>query len=459
MAKTDAPRIDHFFSAVAARFDLWRDLARAAQAWAASPASRGDAGLQAACNEALTALLPLEDFQAYPGARVVNAIKQRVAGGDAMGTARLVQRVSSALMSRSYRSDAGEFEAEDDAATPERAMPASKTEGAARPYFEVLFVTPTPPSRWPAHAQQIRKLRRPEDEFVYEPVFVGSFEDAALAVILNTNLESVVIYDGFPYESSRDVPLLKNLLSSRLSAELKDRAAGADGVVLAKLVKGFRPDLDIILLADRKPDAILADPAAVGHPPRLLRGRGAARDPLLDPLRRRRAQRHAVLQQPEEVRGQAGRDLPRAAGGAGQVDLQVELDPRHGRVLRGQPVPGGIVGDLRRAGQPARAHGQHQEGAGRGRARLRRRPGVLRDQRHVDLQQDGPPGVARAWRHRHRRSQLPQVAPLRHGARGRAAVLRRSLPDGGVLDVRRRAVAQRQEGACSTSRRRAGSTR
>ena len=88
-------------------------------------------------------------------------------------------------------------------------MPAAEGETAARPYFEVLFVTPTPPSRWAAHAQQIRKLRRPEDEFVYEPVFVGSFEDAALAVILNTNLESVVIYDGFPYASSRDVPLLQ----------------------------------------------------------------------------------------------------------------------------------------------------------------------------------------------------------------------------------------------------------
>ncbi len=95
MAKTQAPRLDHFFSAVAARLDLWRDLSRAAQAWAASPASRGDAGLQAACNEALTALLPLEDFQAYPGARVLNAIKQRVGrrgrdGHRAAGAARLV---------------------------------------------------------------------------------------------------------------------------------------------------------------------------------------------------------------------------------------------------------------------------------------------------------------------------------------------------------------------------------
>ena len=66
----------------------------------------------------------------------------------------------------------------------------------------------------------------PTDPFVYEPVFVGSFEDAALAVILNTNLEAVVIYDGFPYASSRDVPLLKSLLSSRLSLELEGSRDG-----------------------------------------------------------------------------------------------------------------------------------------------------------------------------------------------------------------------------------------
>src|SRR3954470_1457099 len=238
MAKTHAPRIDHFFSAVAARLDLWRDLNRATQA-AANPANRGDAAAHAASQEALAALLPLEDFQAYPGARVLNAIKDRVPAGDAPGAARLVQRVSTALMSRSYRRDAGEWESEDDAAAADGVLPTALDESAAKPYFEVLFVTPTPPARWPAHVQQIRKLRRPLDEFVYEPVLVGSFEDAVLAVILNTNLESVVIYDGFTYGSSRDVPLLKEVLSSRLSAELKDRAAGADGVMLAKLVKGF----------------------------------------------------------------------------------------------------------------------------------------------------------------------------------------------------------------------------
>jgi len=263
-AVTTVPRIDHFFSAVAARLDRWRDLNRAAQTWAARQSGGDAAGLQAACAEALAELLPMEDFQAYPGARLLNAIKDRLAGGDALGTARLVQRVSSALMSRSYRSDAGEWESEDDATGAERVMPTALSEATAKPYFEVLFVTPTPPSRWPTHAQQVRKLRRAQDEFVYEPVFVGTFEDAALGVILNTNLEAVVIYDGFPYASSHDVPLLRSVLSSRLAINPNDRAPKDYGLKLAEIVKRFRPELDVYLLADKKPDAIISDPAAAG---------------------------------------------------------------------------------------------------------------------------------------------------------------------------------------------------
>ena len=67
MAKTDAPRIDHFFSAVAARLDLWRDLARAAQAGPQSRQPRRRRPCRPRLRRRSTALLPLEDFQAYPG--------------------------------------------------------------------------------------------------------------------------------------------------------------------------------------------------------------------------------------------------------------------------------------------------------------------------------------------------------------------------------------------------------
>ena len=449
MAKisTTAPRLDHFFSAVAARLDLWRDVSRAAQAWAATPASRGDAGLQAACNEALTALLPMEAFQAYPGGRLLNAIKERVAAGDALGTARLVQRVSSALMSRSYRSDAGEWEAEDDAPAAERAMPTAHGEsagatllrGVVRDAHATLALGRTRAADPEAAAQPgpvrlragVRRLVRGRGagrDPQHQPRVGGDLRRLPLRVVARRAAA----------EERAVVQAVARPEGPRVGRQRPDAGGGREA-----LPAGARHH------PARRQEARGDDrrPGGRGNPPHLLRGRGAARDPPLDPLRRRRAQRDAVLRQPEEVRAEAGRHLPRAAGGARQVDLQVELDPRHGRVLRGQPVPRGILGDDRRPGQPARAHRQHQEGAGRGRARLRRRPRVLRDQRHLDLEQDGPPGAARAGRHRDRRPQLPQVAPLRHGAGRRAALLRRGLPDGGVLDVRRGAAAQPQEGA------------
>jgi len=182
--------------------------------------------------------------------RLLRALEERIGSNDSQGTLRLAQRVSSALMSRTYRSEVGDLEPDEDGPTAERVMPTAQRDSSARPYFEALFVTPSAQSRWPAQIQQIRRLRRAQDEFIYEPVLVGSFEDAVMAVILNANLESVVIYDGFPYASSQDVPLLKSVLSSRLGADLQARAASGDpGVVLAKVVKHFRPELDVILLA------------------------------------------------------------------------------------------------------------------------------------------------------------------------------------------------------------------
>ena len=53
---------------------------------------------------------------------------------------------------------------------------------------------------------ELRKLRRPQDKFAYESVFVDSFEDAILAVILNGSFEAVVIYDDVPFASVTIIP-------------------------------------------------------------------------------------------------------------------------------------------------------------------------------------------------------------------------------------------------------------
>jgi len=257
----NASGLDHFFSAVSARLDRWRDLGKAAQAWVAKPTA---AALKADCARQVEQIKPFESLQAFPGLRLLHALEERVASGDAHGALRLVQRVSSALMSRNYRNEAGDWENDEEGTGPDRTMPTAQRESATRPYFETLFVTPTPHTRWNAQIQQIRKLRRPQDDFVYEPVMVGTFEDALLAVILNVNLESVVIYDGFPFASANETPLFKSWLASRLSFDPKASGPGEYGLMLAKAVKQIRPELDVILLTDKKIDEIISDPAAAG---------------------------------------------------------------------------------------------------------------------------------------------------------------------------------------------------
>ena len=179
---------------------------------------------------------------------------------------------------------------------------------------------------------------------------------------------------------------------------------------------------------------------------------------LADPRRRQRPLRDAVFQQPEEVRAAPDRNVPRAAHRPRQVGVPVELDPRHGPLLWHQPVPRRILGHDRRARQPAGANRHHQEGAGADRARVR---GAKRayfvtngtsTSNKIVVQAICTPG-----RHRDRRPQLPQVAPLRAGAGGRAAVLRRGIS--AHCSIRCTAVCRSwpSRRRCSTAWRRARS--
>jgi arginine decarboxylase len=143
-------------------------------------------------------------------------------------------------------------------------MPTAASEAGGRPYFEVLFVVPTPPSRWPTHMQQMRRLRRTQDEFVYESVIVGSFEDAVLGVVLNSSVQSVVIYDGIPFASTHDVPLLRSVLSRALGVDAEQVPPGDHGLTLTKAIKSIRPEVDVFLLSDSRPEEVVSDPQAAG---------------------------------------------------------------------------------------------------------------------------------------------------------------------------------------------------
>ena len=265
-SKTPATRVDQFFTGTEARFDRWRTLLQSARAWeAASTQQRPEKEKHLAeIVAALPELRQWENFFAYPGHALLSSLEERISSGDATGAARLAQCISAALLTHSYRTNVGDWESEEQSSINfgERVTNATEESVAYRPYFEVLVVSPAHPTAWPELAQDLRKLRRPQDKFVYEPVFVGSFEDAVLASILNGNIEAVIIYEGIPLASAHDNPILREFLTSRLAESGIGTNSGQYSLALAQGLKQLRPELDIYFLSDRQVEKLAGDVSA-----------------------------------------------------------------------------------------------------------------------------------------------------------------------------------------------------
>ena len=247
--------IDQFLLLHSARADKWREIMTLARGWAGGQRSRAEV------DAVVSTIAPVEEFHAFPGTHLLAGLTERISSNDASGTAALVRRISNALMTRSYRDRPGEWDLHLDDSSVDLAglMPPTLDEADRhRPYFEVLYVSSLPASQWPAMASEIRRLRRPEDAFVYEAVFVGSFEDAFCAAAVNPSIAAVVIAEGFPYRSRHDAPVLRSILDPMGEPEGPDMSA----LRLAKALQRIRPELDLYLLSDREVERIAGDSAA-----------------------------------------------------------------------------------------------------------------------------------------------------------------------------------------------------
>src|SRR5215813_2079213 len=247
-------QIDQFFAGPGARGDHWRDLVELAEAW-----SKGS-GDRSKVEAALAEITATEEFHAYPGLQLINALRDHVAANDANTTASLARRITRAILTRSFRQNPGDWDVHegDEAAAADVLPPALGHSDARRPYFEVLIVTGAPAARWPALVAEWRRLRRPLDSFIYEPVIVGSFEDAFCAAMLNPDLAAVVVHEGFAFRSRHDAPVLRTL-----SAAVEEhQGSEAAAVNLAQILKRVRPELDLYLVANGRVEEIAGNPKA-----------------------------------------------------------------------------------------------------------------------------------------------------------------------------------------------------
>jgi arginine decarboxylase len=252
-AKPAQKRIDQFLNGPGGRADDWRDLVEAAKVWA-----RG--GDRAGYDAMLADLSVTEEFHGYPGLQLMAALREAASAGEAAASLGLATRIMQALTTRSFRQHAGDWSLKDDGngETPELVTQTFGQHAARRPYFETLIVTGLSSGDWPALAAEWRKLRRPVDAFIYEPVIVGSLEDAFCAVMLNPNIAAVIINEGFALRSRHNAAVLRPMMTA---SGLNDES-DASALRLAHIINRVRPELDLYLMSNRDVETMAGSPEA-----------------------------------------------------------------------------------------------------------------------------------------------------------------------------------------------------
>jgi arginine decarboxylase len=207
-----------------------------------------------ACQELLARLSTLEPYWAYPGSPQFARVQRLFAAGSYDKFTQEVVRINRALTTESYRSgdvdNAGADDLDMFPSDPRQLehQPATQRD---RPYFEVLVVEKmTEDQEW-ALRNEVRKWRRPDDEFVYELVVVSSGDEALIAARLNVNLQAVVIRRRFSHQSTRDLSTLAEFVDSDVSHELADHQSPEERAqILAISMAKLRPELDLYLMTE-----------------------------------------------------------------------------------------------------------------------------------------------------------------------------------------------------------------
>ncbi|NOQ36288.1 MAG: ornithine decarboxylase [Methylococcaceae bacterium] len=122
-----------------------------------------------------------------------------------------------------------------------------------KPYFEVLIIHPFPDEYEMLYRQQLGNLKSPQDEFIYDIVFVDCAEDALTAILANSDIQACVYLHHIVYASSHSTELFAHYNKSLLAHLPPPIAAESIEVNLCRNIRCLRPDIDHYLISDLSP--------------------------------------------------------------------------------------------------------------------------------------------------------------------------------------------------------------
>ncbi len=410
--------MNDYYSAIQLRSDRWSALRDATGALARGPSEKAADKLHNTAADLLASLAIIEPYWAFPGVAAFEHMRRQFELKKYEDIAFSVKRVTRALTTGAYRRrtiplerdsvDAEEHEDEALVSLDARAM--------SKPYFEVLIVDDVNEHQERWLKSNVARMRRPEDQFLYEAVVVPSLEDALIAVLFNHNIQAVVVRPGLTLKSNTDQKILTKYLNRAGGQDEIEALLPEDyGPELCRLIARVRPELDAYLVTERSVEEIAGHDLGICRRVfynqedfmelhlNILRGVQARnKTPFFTALVEYSKQPTGVFHAMPISRGKSitrshwiqdmgafyGPNIFLAETSATSGGLDSLLEP-HGPIKQAQELA-------------SRAFGS--------------KPDILCHQRNLDLQQDRGAGAGAPRRHRSGRPRLPQIAPLRDGA-------------------------------------------
>ena len=240
----------HHFNVAQLRIDLWNRLRSELHLLQKAKKSSIEPDSVKSVSALLDDLAVVEQYYSFPGKKRVRKLQSIVKSEEFYSASIRINELVRQLVSESYRSNPQliQEDYEEDGSDGENSD--RNGGGGNKNHFEVLFVDNLPGHEEEAMRSKIAELREDDEQLVYDVVVQRSFQDAMIALLLNYNIQAVVIRYAPPYASKNIDSLLKPFLGYIHDLDFSDVSEEDLGPILGKIIKQFRPELDIYYVTD-----------------------------------------------------------------------------------------------------------------------------------------------------------------------------------------------------------------
>lgn len=238
----------HFYNIGQLRTELWTELKLKAYVLARKQNKEDLEEGKVQMTKLLKTLLEVEQYFAFPGIATLNVINDFLKHDEFQILKNSIKEILRLLVSEDYRHDAELFSF----ATLLKGKGNKQLQDSKikRRYFEVLFVDNLSAREEQVITKKLTDVRDPKDTFVYQLVYVKSFQDTLIALMANPNIQACVIRYEIPFKSKNAKGILKPFVNHLLNQNFEDVQEYEMGILLGQAIRVLRPELDIYYVTD-----------------------------------------------------------------------------------------------------------------------------------------------------------------------------------------------------------------